>query len=399
LLPGYRWGVAALAWVAPIPFLLYARRVRSVKQALILLGVLLGTSAAQVAKIVTPPISYGMVPGFSIPITLSFAVVLALTEWLRRRVGETPGLFAFAALTASGDWLYSALTPIGAWGATGNSQVDSLVLLQFASLFGLPGIGFLMGLFQSSLSLLLGSPGPRIRWKPFALACVAVSLVLVYETIRLSGTQERTVSVAAVVTDLGLDGKGLPTREALAENTENLYRKTRAAASRGATLVSWNEVAAVVETGDEEAFLERGKIVARELDIDLVLAYGTLVSRSPLLFDNKYAFITREGTVAETYRKHHPFPGEPSMRGNDPLRAIDRPYGRVAGAICYDYDFPAIARGHAALGAELEAVALFDGVAADGSDPDPALPSANGKTSLHRGTAPHRMSSATEGFC
>jgi len=57
--------------------------------------------------------------------------------------------------------------------------------------------------------------------------------------------------------------------------------------------------------------------------------------------------------VLDTYQKHHPVPGEPSIRGTGAIRVLDRPYAKVGGAICYDYDFPALAREHARQGAEL----------------------------------------------
>jgi len=48
------------------------------------------------------------------------------------------------------------------------------------------------------------------------------------------------------------------------------------------------------------------------------------------------------------------------VTGTDPLRALVRPYAAAAGAICYDYDFPAMALGHAAVGAGLVAVPSSD---------------------------------------
>lgn len=48
------------------------------------------------------------------------------------------------------------------------------------------------------------------------------------------------------------------------------------------------------------------------------------------------------------------------MRGTAPIVALDRPYGRVAGAICYDYDFPSLGQEHAALGTQLAVVPSSD---------------------------------------
>ena len=103
----------------------------------------------------------------------------------------------------------------------------------------------------------------------------------------------------------------------------------------------WNEVATLVSPADEAAFLSRARSTAQELGIDLVLAYAVLESESPVLLDNKYVFIGDDGAILDEYQKHHPVPGEPSIRGSGALRLLDRPYGRVGGAICYDYDFPA----------------------------------------------------------
>jgi apolipoprotein N-acyltransferase len=124
--------------------------------------------------------------------------------------------------------------------------------------------------------------------------------------------------------------------------------------------VVWNEVATLVQPSGEEAFVARGRALARELGIDLVLAYGVLERRHPVLFDNKYLFISDGGEILDEYQRHHPVPGEPSIRGTGPLRLLERPYGRVGGAICYDYDFPALAREHARGGADLVVVPSSD---------------------------------------
>ena len=48
------------------------------------------------------------------------------------------------------------------------------------------------------------------------------------------------------------------------------------------------------------------------------------------------------------------------MKGTEPISVIDRPYGKIGLAICYDYDFPTLARKHALLGAELIVVPSSD---------------------------------------
>ena len=62
-------------------------------------------------------------------------------------------------------------------------------------------------------------------------------------------------------------------------------------------------------------------------------------------------------------------PREPSIRGEDPLWLVDRPWGRVGIAICYDYDFPALAATYARLGAELVVVPASDWAGVDPQHP------------------------------
>jgi nicotinamidase-related amidase len=67
------------------------------------------------------------------------------------------------------------------------------------------------------------------------------------------------------------------------------------------------------------------------------------------------------GIVAFEYRKHHPVPGEPAVRGDAPLQAATLGSGgRASGAICYDYDFPHLAREHARLGLDVVALPSSD---------------------------------------
>jgi apolipoprotein N-acyltransferase len=238
--------------------------------------------------------------------------------------------------------------------------------LQLASLFGVGGIAFLLGLVEAALAMLLDSADRRLALRHLSLVGVLLLAAHVWGSVRagaLSGGP--TVTAAAVVTDLGMGRSGLPEREELRKNEDLLFDRTALAARRGARLVAWNEAATLVETEDEPRLLERGKASARALGIDLVLAYGVVLSRSPLSLGNRYAWLGPEGAILETYEKHHPVPGEPSLRGTAPLAALDRPWGRAAGAICYDYDFPAMARAHARLGAGVVVVPSSDWLGID----------------------------------
>ncbi|MEZ4360031.1 MAG: nitrilase-related carbon-nitrogen hydrolase [Kofleriaceae bacterium] len=359
LLTGPRWGIALLAWVAMVPYLLYARRARTWRAWLALLATLLVAYPLQLLQIITPPIPAALAVPFGLPAALGAFATLAYVELVRRRAGELPALAGFAALVATLDWVGYGASPLGAWSTTANSQVEQLGLLQLASVTGLWGIGLAIAWVNATLAYLIAAPRP-VRRAPAVVAAVGLLAVLLAGALRVERAVGGTaVTVAAVVTDLGLSD-GLPDDDALAANTDVLFERTRVAAARGARLVVWNEAATLVAPAAEEPLLARARAQARALGIDLVLAYAVIVSASPLSLDNQYALVTSEGDIAHRYRKHHPVPGEPSLRGTAPIEVITRPYGRLAGAICYDYDFPSLARQHALQRADLVFVPASD---------------------------------------
>lgn len=365
VLTGPRWGIGALAWVAPIPFLLYARHARGWRTWSALFGVLLLGFAVQCVMFATPPVPVIGVTGFAPPLAALRFAALGVGELVRRRLGERAGLLTYVAGTVAFDWVGYGASEFGAWMATANSQVMWPALLQFASVAGLAGIGALMAWAAGTMAMVIAAPAHAVTAAARTRHVVAVATVLVgvllWGTSRLDRPiRGRTVPVAAVVTDVGPTEQGLPDAQALAANADALFARTHAAAARGARLVVWNEIATVIQPEEEEAFTARARATARELGIDLVLAYAVLEGTTSVLFDNKYLFISDTGDILDTYQKHHPVPGEPSIRGTGPLRVLDRPCGRVGGAICYDYDFPAMAREHALADADLVVVPSSD---------------------------------------
>ncbi len=358
ILTGPRWGVAPLAWFAPIPWLLFARRAHGRRDWAWLFLSLLAGYAAQCAIFATTPVPVVGVIGFAPPLALIRFAAIGIGEAVRRRLGEGAGLIAYVAATAGVDWVGYGLTEFGAWMATANSQVEWLTFMQIVSVAGLAGAGALMAFASGSMAIALGAspstwPTGHRATAP-ALAGLLVTMVVGWGAMRLDQpVPGQTVTVAAVTTKVGPTERGLPDADALRANTDQLFARTITAADLGARLVVWNEIATVMPPAEEPGFVARARALARDRQIDLVLAYGVLVGADRLLFDNKYLFISDSGEILEEYRKHHPVPGEPSIRGTEPLRVLERPYGRVAGAICYDYDFPALAREHARLGADL----------------------------------------------
>ena len=97
--------------------------------------------------------------------------------------------------------------------------------------------------------------------------------------------------------------------------------------------------------------------VAAELGIHLVL--GTYRRGSTrAVVHNAAVVIGGSGTLLGTYHKTHPFGGERADRGGwvtpgDDVLVVDTPLGRIGVIICFDGDYPELARITAIRGAEI----------------------------------------------
>ena len=348
-----RWNIALLGWIAPVPFLVAAPRLRGIRGCGLLFAALFIAATLQVLKIITAPLSAPMALMFSAPAAVSLWVVLMMWVWLVRRLGRIWGAYCYVALSAVGDWVAFALSYSGAWPTSANSQIDNLPLLQLASVAGLSVIGALMALVAANIFLSIDSPTPKAHWRHYATATALLVGALGWGAVRLDNLDlGPTIRAGGVVARFRL-GNGMPSPAALAQNTDDLFRRSELAAQRGAQVIAWSEVATLVAPDAEAALRGRASVLSRRYAIDFIVAYGVLLQRAPLLVDDKYEWFGPEGAVIETYRKHHPVPTEPTLKGDAPIAVLDRPWGRAAGAICYDYDFPALARQHAQGGAGL----------------------------------------------
>ncbi len=388
-LSGMRFNVALLGWIAGVPWLMYLRSQQGRwRWILFLLALQLGTFL-QVGKIVTEPISWLMVPLFSVPMALGAGVTYLGFEWMRRRLGDIWGIALFAALATVLEWTSWTTSELGSWGSAVYTQIDNTALLQICSLFGLGAPSLLIAAVSATVAVLIASAQPRLvtskspaatpqgsaqdgegatfnlrglRTSPWLAAGVVALLVAaahIYGSFRMYQEQPGPmVKVAAIVSDIGMGPGGLPDEKVLRKGTDDLFARSEQAAKAGAKVIAWNEGATAIDPEKQEKFLARAQRLSSEFQVDLVVAYVVPLDGMKR-FENKYVWLTPE-SEAQTYFKHHPVPGEGSVRGDAPITVLDRPYGKVAGAICYDYDFPDLARKHATQGAGLVVVPSSD---------------------------------------
>jgi apolipoprotein N-acyltransferase len=362
VLSNLRFAIPELAWVAGAPFLIYGIQYTTRRDYGWLFLAVLVSSSLTVAKIVTPPIGYWMIPLFSFPMAVTAFVLLWLVFAVYRRIGLHAFVFSYAALSASSEWLTYTFSEQSSWGSLAFTQADRLELVQLGSIAGIAGLSFLIALGSSLAAgiYLNGLKANRVSLAVFFAFFLAAN---VYGSYRLNhDSQGRRVSVAAIASPVPVEKiSGIIANPALAETYEDtLFSRSKTAVERGARVIVWTEAGTLTTKEREPALLLRARKFAMEHGIHLVMAHAVLVSSSPVQMENKYLWIEPNGNTADDYWKRHPVPGEGSIQGKSRAKIIDVEGAAFSGAICYDFDFPHISRELALDGAQIIVVPSSD---------------------------------------
>lgn len=243
-------------------------------------------------------------------------------------------------------------SPFGTvFGSLAASQHGNLPLLQMASITGAYGISFLMAWSGSALCELWQEPR---RLLPVGVVATTVAVVLGSGALVLSRIDPGpTVRVAGVTPARSLDevSADVPPREEaiddpagvrrqMAPVTRDLVRSTRREAEAGAKIITWSETATLVHEQDLDSLVQRVGTIAKEYRIRIQITAGVFTERPPH-GRNMAILIGPDGQEQWRYDKVHPVPGmESIITGTEPPPVRSTEYGRLAGMICYDLDYP-----------------------------------------------------------
>jgi apolipoprotein N-acyltransferase len=339
---------AWLTWLAPLPLLLIAPRLRWQYAALAALcaGACGGLNLWHyLCGVIGLPLTIGVLVAVGAAVKFVLSLLLHRYFLLSGRPGRA--LLAFPALWVTLDYLGSLGSSHGVFGTLAHSQVDALHVLQLASLTGLWGVSFIVLLAPSALAVVLRPDVPR-RQRALAggVAALLVVATFGYGAARLRQPASGSMRIGLASLD-GPFRASLATLEGKAQLQRYLAVIDRLAA-QGAQAVVLPETAF---STDQPAIPELAASAARHRiwidagvalkDRNQALAYGP----SP--------------AAAAGYAKHHLIPGLESQYqpGTD--------YAMLAGtqtglAICKDMDFHDTGRAYAARGANLLLVPAWD---------------------------------------
>ncbi|MDQ0465237.1 apolipoprotein N-acyltransferase [Caulobacter ginsengisoli] len=361
-----RFDVPLAAWIAPALLLRFSRTSRpapAIAGVVVAAGLQMAVYMLEAAAPFTPiAIVLCLVLG------LLFAIPYILDRLVGGRLSSPARLLLMPLAWVMTEFAAASLLPVGtAIGTRAVTQAETLALMQVISLFGPYAIGFLIALIATAANQVWERPTRASLIRYGGAAAVVLAAVLAFGEARLMQSSAAapgpTVKIAGVVPPTALRGPAWAgvtmanwppsaaaraavatprARAAYARVQDRLLADTQAAARSGAKIVQWSETGAPVLEADKPALLARVAALARVEGIYINAAIGVPFER------NETYLFAPDGRQLWHYRKNHPVPGmEPVAPFKGPAPVADTPYGRLSSIICYDGDFPPLARAKA----------------------------------------------------
>ena len=340
-------------WIACVPFLIYLRQTSGLKSRWIfLLGLIIAWSFC-IAKILSPPMPFVMIFLFSVPISLIQLPAYLLWDEFKDRKWA---ILLFPSMLIIMEWIQYSFTPFASWGVAAYTQSHTLSLMQTVSLFGMAGLSFIIYWVNISIAEIIVNK--KITLLNLHIPLTVALFLIVFGALRYDFSKSKgqdNITVAAVGSDSDVMGYPLPSKENNDMVKKNLFLRTEVAAKAGAKLVVWNEASTYILPNEVNIWKDTLSALTKRLHVSLVAAYIVPLSESPLRYTNNYLFYDSKGSLLYTYNKHQPVPGEPAVKGNEPLKVFDIAGVKTGAVICYDYDFPYLAKDYGSLNADIVA--------------------------------------------
>src|SRR6266480_1087133 len=348
-----------LLWLAPVPVLAIAPRLRS-RAAFVL-----GSFAWLIGEMnqwnyVTHEIEMPLrivILFFVIPAVAFGFGVLFMRSFLRR------GSLFLASLAFPVYWVaYEYLTEIGSphstWGNLAYTHMNCLPIIQVASITGPWGISFIVFLFAGTIATLLGGAGKPWQRRALTIAVGAVicALFLFGEWRLRSNPSAQSVTVTVIAKDVPMSVYLGPEEQALKLLHEYADEVRRATPAGTQVVVLPEKIGRVSESrlAEVDALFSSA---ATATHAAIVLG---LVRRAPSAAFNSSRFYSPDGTLEANYDKHHLLPGIEPEKPGDKRVLVNQASGHWGLQICKDMDFPRLSREYAAEGANLLLVPAWD---------------------------------------
>jgi apolipoprotein N-acyltransferase len=341
-------------WLAPLPVLLLAPRVRARWAAAAAFTAYAAGAANQGSylhgqlNLPLPVIALAIIgPG------ITFALCTLLFRRLLARRGALVAALAVPALWVAFEWGNTMISPHGTFGSISYTQMDVLPLVQLASVSGLWGISFLLLFVPSALAaMVLPQIARRERVTLATLTTVLLGATLGYGIWRLQAPATTSLRI-------GLVSLELPIRPAL-DDAQGRALEARYLASIDQLASAGARVVVLPETSFGTADANIASFAAAAQRHDLSLDIGIAFKGDPRGERNMSVVFAPDGNPPVTYSKHHLIPGFEKQYTPGDSYAMLAGDTRIGLAICKDLDFHDIGLAYAARRAQLLLVPAWD---------------------------------------
>lgn len=342
-----------LTWLAPLPVLWLAPRVRAHSAAL---SALVAYTAGSLSVWTYLHTYIGLPWLFDVYAISVSGFMLMLCVLLYRRLllrGHTlAAALAVPTMWVALEYVTNLLSPHGTLTNLSYTQMDALAVIQIAAITGIWGIGFLLLLVPTAIAL---QATPRAS-KRSRITVALLTAILLTGTVAYGGW--RLQAPATGTMRIGLVSLQKPTQAALSEpKGQALEARYMEAFGRlandGAHIVLAPEGTFAAADTSIPAFSQISK------QRDLVVGSGVVFSGDPRGRRNMLMVFQPGATSPATYIKHHLLPGmDPFIPGDNYTMLQGDP--RIGLAICKDMDFHDIGDAYAARRAQLLLVPASD---------------------------------------
>ena len=349
-----------LVWLAPLPFLLIARKLRAwpIFAAALAARALAGLDFWNyLHNVVQFPLWLTLVTVLVPSIGFAFAVVL-YGAWMRKGNPWLAAL-AFPAVIVAVEYLFSLWQ--GTFFSTGYTQLQNLPVLQLAAVTGLWGISFTVNLFPAGLAALAASPA-KLRFRLATALAVYLACILAYGLWRLNHVPAATHSVAVGLVETHA-GKNMfpPDAASSIALMQDYAEQVKALAAQGAAIVILPEMTTLIPDAALARVDSFWQQTARDAHVEVLLDILRATDRGGY---NEARLYSADGGIEAVYDKHHPVPTwearttpgteisvlacpRPSKESQPSASPAPGKTGNIGIEICRDMDYPELSRRYA----------------------------------------------------
>jgi apolipoprotein N-acyltransferase len=312
---------------------------------------------------------------FGILVGFLYSIPFLLDRVLVRKFQGFAATLVFPFAASAFEFLIFWPSPVTTYGSLAYSLSSSPFITQLASISGLWGVTFLICWFASTVNWIWEEEAvwQRIR-RGLVIFAGVMLVVLLFGMVRLTAFQPQpgTVRIHGIIeTDYTVEEWYRDVAPLIATDpaavkasykpiNDRYLSATIREARSGAQIVVWPELAAVGYQEDFDAFIEQARSVASQEGIYLAMGVGLLSADAGVdyIAENRLILIDPQGQIAWNYLKYGCVPAMRMYTTQVPT--LDTPYGRLAGVICCDLDFPYVIRQVSQKGVDILLVPGFE---------------------------------------